>query len=81
LRNIAIVGAGITNLEGGMMLERLNPRIIIYSNNKPREVRFRGYPENCIQISGIMLDVNHTELKIGDRSLEKLSELEGREIR
>jgi hypothetical protein len=62
------------------MLERPNPRIILYSSNKPREVRFRDCLEKCVQISGIMLDANHKEPEIGDRSLEKLSELEeGRE--
>ncbi len=50
-----------------MMLEGLSRRITLYSINKPRAVRFGGYPENCIQISGIMFDVNYKELKIGDR--------------
>ena len=81
MRNVSIVRAGITQFGRTEMLERFNRRIIHCGINKPREVRFRGYTENCIQISGIMLDVNRKEPKIGNRSLERLSELEGREIR
>jgi hypothetical protein len=47
-----------------MRLEELSRLITLYSINEPREVRFGGYRENCIQISGIMLVKK--ELKIGD---------------
>jgi uncharacterized OB-fold protein len=50
-----------------MMLKGLSRRITLYSINKLREVRFGGYTENGIQISGIMFDVNYKELRIGDR--------------
>jgi uncharacterized OB-fold protein len=50
-----------------MMLKGLSRRITLYTINKPREIRFGGYPENGIQISGIMFDVNDKELRIGDR--------------
>ena len=49
------------------MLKGLGRRITLYSINKPREIRFGGYPENGIQISGIVFDVNGKELRIGDR--------------
>ena len=62
------------------MLKGLSRRITLYSINKPREVRFGGYTENGIQISGIMFDVNYKELKLATESLGKLSESEGVEI-
>ena len=45
------------------MLEELSRLVTLCGMSKPREVRFGGYRENCIQISGIMF-VNK-ELKTG----------------
>jgi hypothetical protein len=72
LTNFAVVEAGITQFGRRMILERLSPRITLYNINRPREVRFGDYPENCMQLSRKMFDVNYNEPKIGDRSLRKL---------
>jgi hypothetical protein len=64
LTNVSIAGAGITQFGRKMMLKGLSRRITLYRINKPREIRFGGYPENGIQISGIMFDVNDKELEL-----------------
>jgi len=64
LRSVAIVGAGITQFGRRMILEGVGRRITLYSINKPSEVRFGGYPENGIQTSRMMFDVNDKELEL-----------------
>jgi hypothetical protein len=50
-----------------MMLKGLSRRTTLYSIKKLREIKFGGYPENSMQIFGIMFDVNYKELRIGDK--------------
>jgi len=45
------------------MLEELGRRSTLHDVDKPREVRFGGYAENGIELSGIMFDMNRKELK------------------
>lgn len=61
-------------------MEGLSRQITLYGVSKPREVRFGGYAENAIQISGMMFAVNYNELKIDDRAAWETIRIRGREI-